>query len=60
VSISTTFYDQIFWYESVFVAFLNLEFGFVIFCKKNIIEKAVHKMFLKLTEGVSRQLCSES
>ncbi len=33
-------------------AFLNLQFGFVIFCQKNIGLQAVRKMLLKLTTVV--------
>jgi hypothetical protein len=49
VSISPTFYVQLFLYESVLAGFLYLLFGFVIFCLKNIGSKAAHKMLVKLT-----------
>jgi hypothetical protein len=48
VSISSTFYEQLF-----VKAFFYLQFGFVIFCSKNIAAKAARKMMVKLTLGGS-------
>jgi len=33
------------------IAFLNLQFGFLIFCQKNIGAQAACKMLVKLTQG---------
>jgi len=49
VSISSTFYEQLFYTKVFFKAFLKLQFGFVIFCWKNISAKAARKILLKLT-----------
>jgi hypothetical protein len=51
VSISPTFYEYLFCMKVLCKAFLYLHFGFVIFCRKNIIEKCVRKMLMKLTTG---------
>jgi len=52
VSISSTFYKQLFCLNLFFVAFLYLRFDFVIFWQKNIGEKAAHKMLVKFSKGV--------
>jgi len=51
VSISSTFYEQLFCLNVFFEIFLQLEFGFVIFWQNNICAKAARKMFGKLTTG---------
>jgi len=51
VSISPTFYDQLFHTKAFSTAFLYLQVGFVIFWQKNIGEKAARKMLVKLTTG---------
>jgi len=53
-NISKTFSEQFLW-KIVFEAFLQLLFGFVIFCLKNIGTKAPHKMFVKFTAGENWQ-----
>jgi len=49
VSISATFYKQLFCTKVFCAAFLYLQFGFVIFWQKNISEKAARKTLVKLT-----------
>jgi len=49
VSILSTFYLQLFHIKVYFEAFLWLQFGFVIFCCKNIGKKAARKLLMKLT-----------
>jgi len=51
VSISATFYARLFHTNVFFKAFFYSQFGCVIFWQNNIIEKASHKMLVKLTEG---------
>ncbi len=51
VSISPTFYELLFRTKLYFKVFLWLQFGFVIFCQKNIVEKAAPKMLVTLTKG---------
>jgi len=41
-------------YESFFPAFMCLQFGFVIFWRKDFATKAEHKMLVKLTPGIKR------
>jgi len=53
VSISPTFYDQLFSYKCIFQAILYLQFGFVIFSQKNTGAKAACKMLVKLTKGLN-------
>jgi len=53
VSISLTFYFQLFPTKVLCAAFHSLQFGFEIFWQKNIGAKAAHKMFMKLTIGVN-------
>ena len=52
VSISSTFYAQLFCTKVLCAAFLHLRFGFVIFCQKNISAKAARKMLMKLVTGI--------
>ena len=52
VSISPTFYEQLFCTKVFFAAFLYLQFGFVIFWQKEIGAKDVHKILVKLTTSV--------
>jgi hypothetical protein len=49
VSISSTFYLNIFHMKVLCTAFLKLQFGFEIFCQKNISTRAARKMLIKLT-----------
>ena len=51
VSISPTFYDQLFCRKVFFEAFMCLQFGFVIFFRKKITAKAFRKMLVTLTIG---------
>ncbi len=54
VSISQTFEEQLFCAKVFLAAFFYLEFGFVIFCRKNIGTKAACKLLVKLTTGRGR------
>ena len=49
MSISPTFYEQLFCTKVFCTAFMCLQFGFVIFWQKKIGAKAAHKMLVKLT-----------
>jgi len=49
VSISSTFYTQLFCTKVFCAAFLLLQFGYVTFWHKNIGAKAAHKILIKLT-----------
>jgi len=49
VSIWSTFCTWLFSTKVPFLAFLYLQFGFVIFCQKNICKKAALKMLMKST-----------
>jgi hypothetical protein len=49
VSISPTFYEQLFCGKVFFVAFLCIEFGFVISNFKNSVAKAAPNFFVELT-----------
>jgi hypothetical protein len=49
VSISPTFHDQLFHIKVYFIAFLYSQFGFIIFCQKNINAKASCEKLMKLT-----------
>jgi len=51
VSISPIFYEQIFCMKVSCAAFMCLQFGYVIFWRKDFDAKAVHKMLVKLTPG---------
>jgi len=53
VSISPIFYEQLYCTKLFCRAFFYLQFGFVIFCRKNIGAKAVGKMLMKLTPIVN-------
>ncbi len=53
VSISPTFYKQLFQNKVFFKAFIRLQFDFVIFYQNNIDAKAAFKMLLNLTPGVN-------
>jgi len=52
VSISPTFYEQLFHMKVFCAAFMCLQFGFVIFWRKDFGAKAAHKMLVKLTPGL--------
>ncbi len=56
VSISTSFYEQIFHTKVFWATILYLQFGFVIFLWKNIGAKAARKMLVKITTGGVRHL----
>jgi hypothetical protein len=51
VSISPTFYKQLFFTKVSCAAFMCLQFGFVIFWQKDFGTKAAHKMLVKLAPG---------
>jgi hypothetical protein len=51
------FYEQLFNTKVFFAVFLYLQFGFVIFCQKNISAKAARKLLVKLTTGI--KLCEK-
>jgi len=53
VTMSLTFYKHLFCTKMFCVAFLNLQFGSVIFWCKNIGTKGAHKMLMKLTAMVN-------
>jgi hypothetical protein len=53
VSISPIFYEQLFCMNVFCVAFISLQFGFVIFRQKDFGAKAAPKMLVKLTPGVN-------
>jgi hypothetical protein len=53
VSISPIFYEQLFHTKVFCAAFMCLQFGFVIFWRKDFGAKAARKMLVKLTPGVS-------
>jgi len=54
VSISPTFYEQLFPAKVFFETFIYLQFGFVIFWKNNIGAKSAHKLLVKLTIGCTQ------
>jgi hypothetical protein len=49
---SPIFYEQLFHTKVLCAAFMCLQFGFVIFWRKDFGAKAAHKMFVKLTPGL--------
>ena len=51
VSISPTFYKWLFCLKVFTAAFLSLQFGLVIFKRKEISAKAARKLLVKLTTG---------
>jgi hypothetical protein len=51
VSISAIFYEQLFRMKVFCAAFMCLQFGFVIFGRKDFGAKAAHKMLVKWTPG---------
>jgi len=53
VSISLSFYDQIFHTKVQQAAFLKLQLGFVIFWGQEIAAKAAHKILMKLNTNVN-------
>jgi hypothetical protein len=55
VSISPTFYKQLFCTKVFCAAFMCLQFEFVIFWRKDLGTKAAHKMLVKLTPGRQRK-----
>ena len=54
MSISPTFYEQLFCTQVSCSAFLCLQFGFVIFCQKEIGAKATGEILVKLSSCYSR------
>ncbi len=52
MSISPIFYEQLFHTKGFCAAFMCLQFGFVIFWRKDFGTKAAHKMLVKLTPGL--------
>jgi len=52
VSISPTFYEQLFHTKLFFIALLYVQFGFLIFLPKNLGTKAACKMLVTLTTTV--------
>ena len=54
--IVTTFYDQLFYMQVLCAAFMCLQFGFVIFWQKEISIKAAHKMLVKLTPCLQKNV----
>ncbi len=61
VSISPIFYEQLFHTKVFCAAIMCLQFGFVIFWRKDFGAKAAHKMLLKLTpEAVYLVMCDPS
>jgi hypothetical protein len=52
VSISPTFYEQLFHTKVICAAFMCVKFGFVIFWQKDFGANAAIKMLVKLTPGV--------
>ena len=54
MSISPTFYEQLFRTQVSCSAFLCLQFGFVIFCQKEIGAKATGEILVKLSSCYSR------
>jgi hypothetical protein len=55
VSISPTFYEQLLCAKVFCAAFMCLQFGFVIFWRKDFGTKAAHKILVKLTPGSQRK-----
>ncbi len=51
LSISLTVYDQLFFYESIFVAFMNSHFVLAFFWQNNIVDNVARKMLVKLFTG---------
>jgi hypothetical protein len=49
LSISPIFYEQLFHTKILYAAFMSLQFGFLIFWRKDFGAKAAHKMLVKLT-----------
>jgi hypothetical protein len=54
VSISPIFYEQLFHMKVFCAAFMCLQFGFVIFCRKDFGTKAAHKMLGENDTRVTR------
>ena len=54
LSISPIFYKQLFHTKVLCAPFMCLQFGFVIFWRKDFGAKAAHKMLVKLTPGYQR------
>jgi hypothetical protein len=52
-SISPIFYEQLFCTKDFCAAFTCLQFGFVIFWRKDFDAKAANKILVKLTPGVN-------
>ena len=60
MSISPTFYEQLFHTKVLCSAFMCLQFGFVIFWQKDFGAKAAHKMLVKLTPGELKTLVANN
>ncbi len=56
VSISPIFYEQLFHTKVFCRAFMCLQFGFVIFWRKDFVAKAAHTMLVKSTPGQTNGL----
>ena len=52
VSISPTFYEQLYCTKVLCTAFMSLQFQLVFFCRKEIGTKAAHKMLVKMTIAI--------
>jgi hypothetical protein len=51
LKISPIFYEQLFRMKTFGAAFMCLQFGFVLFWRKDLGTKAAHKMLVKLPPG---------
>jgi hypothetical protein len=60
VLISPIFYEQLFHTKVFGASFICLQFGFVIFWRKDFGAKAAHKMLVKLTPGKPNETGSET
>jgi hypothetical protein len=56
VSISPIFYEQLFGMKVFCAAFMCLQFGFGIFWQKDYGTKAAHKMLVKLTPALLKNI----
>jgi hypothetical protein len=54
LSISKIFYEQLFHTKVLYAAFMCLQFGVLIFWRKDFGTKAGHKMLVKLTPGLQK------
>jgi hypothetical protein len=60
VSISPIFYKQLSCMKVFCVAFMCLQFGFVIFWRKDFSAKAAHTMLVKLTPALLHYLAKKA